>query len=321
MNNSTKTVLITGANSGIGLEAAAQFAKDGFGTVILATRTIEKGETARAELVNRLGIDVFDIVTIDVAEAQSARAAAKTLTAKDLQIDVLVLNAAMNNGDTPAFNSDGVEMAFASTLFGHHILTMDLINNNKLAKNANIIIAGSEGARGDLPQMNIPDFNAFASNDFGGDLEAMHEAIWKIKSPYEYRSMNAYVTSKVYVAWWAAALASKLPTGMTVNAVSPGGVAETNFARNQSWLMRTLMPPMMKLMPKSMGLNGPIENAARRYLDASTYSPEVSGQFFASPQGKLVGELEVQSNSHFLDKKNQQASWNMLTQLSHASLN
>ena len=321
MNNQNKTVLVTGANSGIGFETAAQLAEQGFGRVILATRTLEKAETARSELVRRVGKDVFDTIAIDLAEADSARAAAESLSAEERLLDVLVLNAAMSNGKNPAYNSDGIEMTFASTLLGHHVLTMTLLNNNKLAPDAHIVIAGSEGARGDMPTMNVPDFHTLASNHFDGDLEAMHEAIWKTQPPYEYQSLSTYVTGKVYVAWWAAALASKLPDGMTVNAVSPGSVPDTNFARHQGWMTRTVMFPMMKLMPKSMGMAGTLEDAARRYLDASSFSPEVSGEFFASAPGKLTGPLEVQTTPHFLDTKNQQASWAMLTRLSQASLN
>ena len=131
-NNGTKTVLITGANSGIGLEAAAQFAEADFGTVILTCRSLAKAENARGELIDRVGKDVFDTVEIDVAEAESARAAAETLNKQDRQIDVLVLNAGMSNGDEPAYNSDGIEMTFASTLLGHHVLTMTLLKKKTI---------------------------------------------------------------------------------------------------------------------------------------------------------------------------------------------
>ena len=46
MSNEDRTALVTGANSGLGLEAAAQLAEEGWGTVILACRTVEKAETA-----------------------------------------------------------------------------------------------------------------------------------------------------------------------------------------------------------------------------------------------------------------------------------
>ena len=53
--------------------------------------------------------------------------------------------------------------------------------NYQLSADAHIIIAGSEGARGD---MLIPDFNALAKQHFNGDLAALHEAIWKIFFKY-----------------------------------------------------------------------------------------------------------------------------------------
>jgi NAD(P)-dependent dehydrogenase (short-subunit alcohol dehydrogenase family) len=319
MNNSNKTVFITGANSGLGFEAAAQFAEIGYGTVILGTRTAAKGEKARVALVDRVGKDVFDVAVVDVAEKTSALAVSDILIQRYDQLDVLVLNAAMSNGDNPAYNSDGVEMTFASTLLGHHVLTLQLLNEGKLAPDAHIIIAGSEGARNEMPNMKVAEFDKLARS-FDGNLEGMHEAIWRVQQPYKYKSMDAYVTGKVYVAWWAAELARKLPAGMSVNAVSPGSAPDTNFVRHQGLMMK-MMVPFVKMMPKKMGMAGSVEQGARRYIDASSFSPATSGKFFASPPGKLVGELEVQQESHFYDEKNQAASWNMLTQLSGISLN
>ncbi len=45
--NASKSALVTGSNSGLGFEAASQFAELGYGRVILATRTLAKAETAR----------------------------------------------------------------------------------------------------------------------------------------------------------------------------------------------------------------------------------------------------------------------------------
>ena len=51
--------LVTGANSGVGYEAAAQLAEAGWGKVILACRSIEKAEAARDRLVARVGKNPF----------------------------------------------------------------------------------------------------------------------------------------------------------------------------------------------------------------------------------------------------------------------
>ena len=89
MENQGKIALVTGANSGIGFETAAQLAENGFGKVILVTRTLAKGEAARAQLVERGGKDVFDLLEADLAEPESAAAAADELIRRQDTIDLL----------------------------------------------------------------------------------------------------------------------------------------------------------------------------------------------------------------------------------------
>lgn len=310
-NNNGKTALVTGANSGIGFETAALLAEDGFSTVILACRTVEKAEAAKSQLIEHVGKDVFDTLAVDVSESQSANRASDILKERNSKIDLLILNAGMSTGSERAYNSDGVELTFASTLIGHHVMTMRLLEDQLLSEHARIVIAGSEGARGDLPGMTVPDFTAFADKHFSGDIEAALETIARFQSPYKASAMGMYVTAKVYVAWWAAALSRKLPTGITVNAVSPGSVPTTSFVRNMPFLMRHLMAPVMRLM----GMAGPVADAARRYIDAGDFNDNTSGHFFASPPGKVVGKLEIQTTPHFLNQANQDAWWNVLVRL------
>ena len=54
---SGKTALVTGANSGLGFEAAAQLAKEGYGKIILACRSLEKAGAAREQLAARVASD------------------------------------------------------------------------------------------------------------------------------------------------------------------------------------------------------------------------------------------------------------------------
>ena len=128
-------------------------------------------------------------------------------------------------------------------------------------KNEDLAGRRSEGARGDVPSMSIPDFTAFSDEYFDVDLEASLETIARVQTPYEFRPMNAYVTAKVYVAWWAAALSRKLPPGMVVNAVSPGSVPSTNFVRNQSFLMRG-MTGIMGSVGTFVGMAQPVSTAS-----------------------------------------------------------
>lgn len=311
-----KTVLITGSNSGIGFEAAAQLAEAGWGNVILACRTEEKAEAARKLLVDRTGRDPFKVLAIDTSEVDSAVAASDKLLEDDIHIDFLLLNAGAT-GATPVFNSDGVEITWASNLVGHHVLAMRLLGDGLLTPSARIVIAGSEGARGTVPGMKVHDVEAVANDHHDGDRVAAIEALAKVRGPYSFNSNNEYVSSKMVVAWWAAALSRKLPAGMTVNAVSPGSVPGTNFARNASWVVRLLMVPMMKIVGPLMGMAGSIESAAARYVVAADFGDDETGHFYASEnRKKLVGPMVIQTwPEYFTDLTSQEAGFQAVVNL------
>ncbi|MCE7735651.1 MAG: SDR family NAD(P)-dependent oxidoreductase [Candidatus Heimdallarchaeota archaeon] len=314
-NNVNKTALVTGANSGIGYETAAALAEQGYGKVILGVRSNEKGEDARAKLVERTGKQVFDILVVDIAEPKSTDTAVEELKSRRDKINLLILNAGMSGGGNRSYNSGGVEMTFAN-IIGHHVLTMNLVRDGLLPSDSHIVVAGSEGARGDMMGMKPVDFGPFANEHFGGDLVKALEKIARYESPYEGKSMNIYVTSKVYTNWWAAVLSRKLPHGMVVNAVSPGSVPSTNFARDQSFVMRRVMVPMMNSLGRLFGMSWNIRNAADRYIEAGEFEADNTGHFYASPPGKMVGKMEIQNNEHFLNRDYQEAGWNAIVNLS-----
>ena len=142
-------------------------------------------------------------------------------------------------------------------------------------------------------------------------LKAYAEATY----PAKYVPMSAYALAKVFVAWWSSSLAKRLPSGITVNAVSPGSVPSTNFARNQSPMMRIIMLPMIKIIGPLMGLAGPISAAGKRYLEVSHYGKEVSGKFFASPPKKAVGKLEEQRTALLQDEAKQEEGYKLIVEL------
>ncbi|MCH8908626.1 MAG: SDR family NAD(P)-dependent oxidoreductase [Candidatus Heimdallarchaeota archaeon] len=314
-NNQAKIALITGANSGIGLETSARLAEEGFGKIILAVRTVEKGEAAKAKLIERTGKDVFDILTIDVSEFEIVHAAADELVKRQDKIDLLILNAGMSPSNTDSYNSSGVEITFATHIIGHHILTMRLLSDQLLAHDARIIIASSEGSRGDLPGMAPPDFEKLAEEHFDNDLVAALQALTRNEEPHESKVMNIYVTAKTFSNWWAAVLSRKLPKGMTVNAVSPGSVPATNYARNQGFMMRRVMTPMMKVMGRFMGMAWKLEDGANRYYEVSQFDDTITGHFFASKK-RLTGEMVIQENDHFVNQEFQEAGWNAIVAVS-----
>ncbi|MEE8341515.1 MAG: SDR family NAD(P)-dependent oxidoreductase [Candidatus Neomarinimicrobiota bacterium] len=314
-NTDQKTALVTGANSGIGFETAYQLEAAGYDKVILACRTLEKGDLARKHLIKRGCKDIFESIAVDVSEVKSAINASEELISKGYKIDLLILNAGMSSGKTIMKNSTGVDLTFASTIIGHHALTINLLDKGGIRENGKIIIAGSESARGDVPGITLPDLDKVAESDFNDNMHDTLKAYASAAYPGKYVPMNAYALAKLLVAWWSSSLANRLPDGITVNAVSPGSVMSTSFARDQSWPMRKIMMPMMKVFGPMMGMAGPVSAAADRYLNVAHYGKEDSGKFYGSPPKKLVGKLEEQHTTLLHDVNKQEAGYKVIVEL------
>jgi len=312
--NAGKTALVTGASSGLGFEAAAQLAERGFGTVIITARSAGGVEEARTRLTERTGNDVFTAVALDNGDLDSVEAAAATVADYGAQLDFLLLNAGIASPKNIAKTSEGIELTVAATLIGHHLLTMRLLERGLLSRNARIVIAGSEAARGDVPTATPLDVDDFAATHFGGDLESAIERQMRMASPADYKPNDVYATAKLFVAWWAAELAQRLPDGVTVNAVSPGSTPSTSIMDGTAAYMRFIMAPLLKLLP---GMSHSVADGAGRYLQALSYDGEVSGKFFASKPKKFTGPLVEIRMDHFENKAAQQALWTTTAKLAH----
>jgi NAD(P)-dependent dehydrogenase (short-subunit alcohol dehydrogenase family) len=314
--NTDRTALVSGATSGLGFAAAALLAEAGWSHVIITGRSTEKAEDARAKLVERTGKDVFRALALDLGSHASVdRAVTELADSGNSRIDFLLLNAGYVPGSDPVHTDEGIEMTYASSLVGHHRLTMSLLGRDHLASEGRIVIAGSEAARGDVPTMNVVNLPLFAATHFDGDLEAAAESHARLVDPVKHKSGNTYANAKLFVAWWASALSRRLPAGMTVNAVSPGSSPDTDAARNQGFMMRKVMLPIMKMAPARLGLSTSVETAAGRYLRAADFPDEVTGKFFASPPKKMTGNLVIVDLPHINDMASQEAAWNVVVRL------
>jgi len=312
----SRTALVTGATSGLGFEAAAQLADKGWSSVTITGRSAERAERAREALVERTGKDVFSVLTLDLNSSESVSQAAADLARRGESVDFLLLNAGMVPGSTRIKTPEDVEVTFASTIVGHHQLTMQLLADDMVAENARIVIAGSEAARGDIPTFKPTDISVFAANTFDGDLAEAAEALIRGDDSVRYKSATTYADAKTLVAWWSAQLASRLPAGTTVNAVSPGSVPETNAARNAEGIMKYVMLPMFKYLPKRLGMRSSVATGAGRYLDAAGYPADVTGHFFASAPRKTTGPVEVVDLPHLRNTAAQEAGWSALVRVS-----
>jgi hypothetical protein len=161
------------------------------------------------------------------------------------------------------------------------------------------------------------DVPAFAAKYYRGDQTAAVEALLRNGPNVKYVPNNAYADAKLIIAWWTAALARRLPAGMAVYAVSPGAATDTKVVRNAGPALKYLFIPIVNLIP---GMNQTPETAARRYLQASEFGTDVSGQFFASAQGKFSGPIEAQRHPHIHDCASQEAAWQAVVKVSGIDL-
>lgn len=305
-------VLVTGATSGLGYAAARTLAGEGWREIIVTGRSLARAQETAAQLATETGRQVFTPLELELDTPASVQAALAELVKRGRPIDFLLLNAGMVPGKARVITAEGVE-ASQAPLIGHHQLTVGLLRANLLSPNARIVITSAEPARGGVPLFKYTDVDAFAAKHHQGDLTAAMEALIRNGPNVKYVPNNAYADAKLFVAWWAAALARRLPSGMAVYAVSPGAATATNVSRQASLAVKYLFIPIANLIP---GMNQTPETAAGRYIQASKFGTEVSGQFFASAQGKFSGPIEAQRHPHLLDGANQEAAWQAVVNVS-----
>ncbi len=131
-----KVIVVTGANSGLGFECARTFAGKG-AVVVLAVRSMSKGETAQAEILQAHPGAALDVMRLDVGDLSSVRAFAGAFKAKYDRLDILLNNAglmAIPRQETV----DGFEMQLGVNHLGHFALTGLLLDMIVKTPNARI---------------------------------------------------------------------------------------------------------------------------------------------------------------------------------------
>ncbi len=128
-----ESILITGANIGLGKETARQLAlKSETKRVILFCRNQAKAEAAKKDLEEKTGKKIFEIIIGDVADANSVRKAVEEIKEP---IDAIILNAGGVVGKTAAkFTPSGMNELAATNILGHVILVEELIKRDKLLR-------------------------------------------------------------------------------------------------------------------------------------------------------------------------------------------
>ncbi|MBA3074908.1 MAG: SDR family NAD(P)-dependent oxidoreductase [Anaerolineae bacterium] len=145
-NLENKTIIVTGANSGIGKAAAIQLAALG-ATVIMACRTLERGEKALEEVKALSKSEKVVLMKVDMSSQTSIKNFADTFITKYRKLDVLIHNAA--NFDhtlkTPVLTEDKIETVFATNHVGIVLMTHLLLDLLKKSAPSRIITVASKG--------------------------------------------------------------------------------------------------------------------------------------------------------------------------------
>ncbi len=120
-----KIIIVTGGNSGLGYESVKALAEKG-AKVILASRSIEKGEAAKSEIMQHKPIGKVLVMKLDLMDLSSITKFASDFKAKYDRLDVLMNNAGIMT--TPYFlTKDGFEGQMGTNHLGHFALTGQLL--------------------------------------------------------------------------------------------------------------------------------------------------------------------------------------------------
>jgi len=253
-----KTVLITGANSGIGKETAVAVARAG-ATVVFTSRDPLKGEQAAADIRQRSGADVA-LMPLDLASFPSIRALADDFLQRYDSLHVLINNAGLILTERTE-TEHGFETTFGVNHLGHFLLTQILLDRIKASAPARIVNVASDAHRFARSGLDFDDLQL--TNSYGG--------------------MQAYGRSKLANIYFTRELARRLEgSGVTVNALHPGGVntgfshdGDTNGLYSFLW---SLAKPFLRSPEK--GAQTSIYLASAPDLDGMT------GKYFADSKEK-----------------------------------
>ena len=137
-----KTMLVTGANSGIGYQAALEFARHG-AKVLLGCRNLAKGEAALQRLQREAPGAKAEVIDLDVASLASVRAFAAGYASSGAVLDVLINNAGVMALADRQLTEDGFERQFATNHLGHFALTGLLMPALQRAGNCRVVTVAS----------------------------------------------------------------------------------------------------------------------------------------------------------------------------------
>jgi NAD(P)-dependent dehydrogenase (short-subunit alcohol dehydrogenase family) len=287
-----RTAIVTGANSGLGLETTRMLARKG-AHLVLAVRNAAKGETAASEIRAGAPAAGLDVMPLDLASLDSVRRFADAFLAAHGRLDILV-----NNAGVMAIphrrTADGFEMQFGTNHLGHFALT------GLLAP----VILKTPGARVVTVSSSAHRFGRIRFDDLNGERS--------------YGRWSAYGQSKLANLLFAYDLQRKLVAvgSDAISVAAHPGFAATNLQlvgpqMEGSRFGVRLMAAVNRLMAQSAAMG------ALPQIYAAT-SPDVRGGDYIGPDGFMEQRgfpVKVKSNARSRDETAAARLWAVSEQL------
>ncbi|TCN59474.1 MULTISPECIES: SDR family NAD(P)-dependent oxidoreductase [Flavobacterium] len=275
-----KSIIITGANSGIGFKCALQMAKIATNEqIILACRNVQAGNEAIQIIKNKTGHQNLKCLQLDLASLKSIRQFASTFSKeKEPVISALVNNAGIQNIGETEYTADGFEITFGTNHLGPFALTQLLLPF--MDNNASITFTASD-THDPLQKTGIEPPVYKSANELAYPKETNEKKTTT--------GQRRYSTSKLSNVLTVYSLQQKLAnTKIRVNAFDPGLTPGTGLAKNYPAILRFVwknIMPSMTLFKRNT--NTPSKSGTR--LANLAFSKEFSnlkGIYFSD--GKVV---------------------------------
>jgi retinol dehydrogenase 13 len=247
-----RLVVITGATSGIGYDAAKKYASHG-ADILCINRNEEKSKELCEMLKSHYGIDCSYIIA-DFSSLEDTHGAAKKLAALERNIDVLIHNAGVHL-TKKTFTADNLEQVFQTNYLSSFIINYYIKEKFIKQKSGRIIFVNSEAHRFAVWGLRLDDL-AYDKHSYSG-----------LKS-YGAAKMAQLLSMIKFDEYFSG-------TGVTINAMHPGNI-KTNSGKNNGKLYKLFKKTIIDINARS------VENSSEAlyFLGVSKNVENKSGRFF-----------------------------------------
>ncbi|KAK9358515.1 hypothetical protein V1504DRAFT_435723 [Lipomyces starkeyi] len=289
-----KTVIVTGANTGLGFEASRQFLTLGASRVILAVRSASKGEVARQRLLSDLTVKKNNphaevkVMRLDLSDYKSVVNFSSDVKKELDAIHIVLLNGGLNLMNWKE-TVDGHEMTLQVNYVSNALLALELLP--LLEQTA---IEAKAPTRISWVGSQAQAFNSFNKKPLPSDESVLH----RFDDKTQYRSFLRYSDSKLLVSMFVQELAKNIPQDkVVINHMCPGMVS-TSLDANIPRYLKPIVGIVKKLRART-----PEEGARILIYAAAVAGPDTHGAFIVDNKIVPIAPMTQTDNGKEMQTK------------------